>query len=54
VPAYVVMHDATMQLLATERPTRMSALELISGLGETKRARYGEDIIQVIQEYEQT
>jgi ATP-dependent DNA helicase RecQ len=53
VPAYVVMHDATMQILATERPTRMSALEQISGLGETKRARYGEDIIQVIQEFEQ-
>jgi ATP-dependent DNA helicase RecQ len=53
VPAYVVMHDATMQLLASERPTRMSALEQISGLGETKRARYGEDIIQVIQEFEQ-
>jgi ATP-dependent DNA helicase RecQ len=53
VPAYVVMHDATMQLLASVRPTRMSSLEQISGLGEAKRARYGDDIIQVIQEYEQ-
>jgi ATP-dependent DNA helicase RecQ len=52
VPAYVVMHDSTMQALASDKPTRMASLSEIPGLGETKCARYGEDIIRVIQEFE--
>jgi ATP-dependent DNA helicase RecQ len=51
VPAYVVMHDSTLQALALAKPDDEDELVGISGLGETKRARYGEDVIAVIREF---
>jgi ATP-dependent DNA helicase RecQ len=48
VPAYVVMHDATMQEIALTQPTRANELVGITGLGDTKRERYGNDIIATI------
>jgi DNA helicase II / ATP-dependent DNA helicase PcrA len=45
VPAYVVFTDATLQLIAEHRPTDESALRRISGVGPSKLAKYGEDVL---------
>jgi ATP-dependent DNA helicase RecQ len=45
VPAYVIFHDATLRQIAAERPAGLAGLSAISGVGETKLARYGEQIL---------
>jgi ATP-dependent DNA helicase RecQ len=50
VPAYVVFHDATLRQIATERPATLAALGTISGVGESKLARYGQQILDVLAE----
>jgi ATP-dependent DNA helicase RecQ len=45
VPAYVIFHDATLRQIAAARPADLAALSAISGVGETKLARYGEQIL---------
>lgn len=48
VPAYVVFHDATLRDIATRKPATMSDLASISGIGENKRAKYGEGVLEVV------
>ena len=42
VPAFVVFTDATLQLIAEQRPTSSAALLRISGVGPAKLERYGD------------
>ncbi len=48
VPAYVVLHDATLRELASCRPTTIGELAAVKGLGPAKLERYGNDILQVV------
>jgi len=48
VPAYVVLHDATLRELATAKPTSEGDLAAVKGFGPTKLERYGEDVLAVI------
>ena len=48
VPAYVVFHDATLRQIATQAPTTLAALGAISGIGESKLAKYGEQILEAL------
>ena len=48
VPAYVVFHDATLAELARACPQSMDALGRISGVGEKKRERYGEALLELL------
>ena len=48
VPAYVILHDATLYELSRIRPTTPSELAEIRGLGPTKVERYGAAILEVI------
>ncbi len=48
VPAYVIFHDSTLQAIAQEKPTSMSGLSRIAGLGERKLAQYGDQLLAVI------
>ena len=48
LPAYIVFTDATLRGIATARPTSLDGLSQISGVGETKLARYGEAVLQVV------
>jgi ATP-dependent DNA helicase RecQ len=48
VPAYTVMHDATLREIASRLPEDVAGLAGISGIGTTKLARYGDAIIEVI------
>jgi ATP-dependent DNA helicase RecQ len=50
VPAYVIFHDATLRQIATDAPATLNQLGTISGVGETKLARYGEQILAVLAE----
>ncbi|GAB4085688.1 DNA helicase RecQ [Myceligenerans cantabricum] len=48
VPAYVVFHDATLRAVATARPASLDELGGISGVGESKLARYGAGILEIV------
>src|SRR5690606_29995408 len=48
VPAYTVLHDATMREIARQLPDDERALGNISGMGTTKLARYGAAIIELV------
>jgi ATP-dependent DNA helicase RecQ len=48
VPAYVIFHDATLRQIATEAPTSLAQLGTVSGVGETKLARYGQQILDTL------
>jgi ATP-dependent DNA helicase RecQ len=50
VPAYVIFHDATLRQIATESPTSLADLGKVSGVGETKLARYGQQILDALSE----
>jgi ATP-dependent DNA helicase RecQ len=49
VPAYVIFHDATLRAIATELPATLSALSSLNGVGDTKLARYGQQILDTLQ-----
>jgi ATP-dependent DNA helicase RecQ len=48
VPAYVIFHDATLREIAVARPGSLAELAEVSGVGETKLAKYGEAILAVL------
>jgi ATP-dependent DNA helicase RecQ len=48
VPAFVVMHDASLEALCRARPVSLSALLAVSGFGERKVEMYGEQILDAI------
>jgi ATP-dependent DNA helicase RecQ len=48
VPAFVVLHDATLRELATAKPKSERDLAAVKGFGPAKLERYGEDVLAVI------
>ena len=48
VPAYVVLHDATLREIATRRPGSRADLAAISGFGATKLERYAEGVLAAL------
>jgi ATP-dependent DNA helicase RecQ len=48
VPAYVVLHDATIDGIAAARPQTPDALRDIPGIGDKKLERYGRDLIALV------
>lgn len=50
VPAYVVLHDAALREIARRRPTDRDALGRVHGIGPTKLARYGDDVLELVSE----
>ena len=51
VPAYIIFSDATLLELATYLPQNIFDLRKISGFGENKTARYGEQFLNAVQTY---
>jgi len=51
VPAYVIFHDATLRTIASERPLTRQALARIGGVGGAKLDRYGEEVLEVVEEF---
>ncbi|MGI9000519.1 MAG: DNA helicase RecQ [Pseudonocardia sp.] len=48
VPAYVIFHDATLREIATRSPQTLAELGTVSGVGETKLARYGQQVLDTL------
>jgi ATP-dependent DNA helicase RecQ len=51
VPAYVVLHDATVEALASLRPQSVEDLLAVPGLGPVKAGRYGPSLIALISDH---
>lgn len=51
VPPYVVFSDATLIEMATFLPQNLGEMLKISGVGDTKMEKYGEDFLQIIVDY---
>lgn len=50
VPAYVIFHDKTLQEMLQYRPQSTAEMLDISGVGQTKLDRYGEQFLEVIRQ----
>jgi RecQ family ATP-dependent DNA helicase len=48
IPAFVVLHDATLHALAATRPRSLSELAAVKGFGPTKLERYGDAVLEVV------
>jgi len=48
IPAYIVLSDKVLHLLSTSRPTSIEEFGNISGIGEFKKEKYGEDFVKLI------
>ena len=49
-PAYAVFSDRTLRELVEQRPECEDGLRQIYGLGDSKLARYGEDVLAVLRD----
>ena len=50
VPAYVIFHDATLRQIATAAPSTLQALGRVNGVGEAKLTRYGQQILDTLEQ----
>ena len=48
VPAFIVLHDATLGAIAAARPSTLVALRRIEGIGPAKLEMYGDEILAVL------
>jgi ATP-dependent DNA helicase RecQ len=48
LPAYVIFHDATLRQIAAQRPATLAELSGISGVGEAKLAKYGQQVLDTV------
>ena len=53
MPAYVVLHDTTLEEICSIRPSSIAELLNITGIGERKAELYGNEILAVLQRYRQ-
>ena len=48
VPAFVILHDSTLEHLCVARPQHLVALRQTPGIGDQKLERYGKEILEVL------
>ncbi|MGY3694797.1 ATP-dependent DNA helicase RecQ [Bradyrhizobium sp. USDA 3240] len=48
VPAYVVLHDSTIDGIAAMRPDTLDELRNIAGIGDKKLEHYGDELIRIV------
>ncbi len=48
VPAYVVLHDSTIDGIAAARPSTLNELRNIPGIGDKKLEHYGNDLLALV------
>ena len=51
VPAYIILHDTTLEELCRQRPTTLPALKQVPGIGERKADVYGAEILQALRNF---
>ncbi|MCU7722726.1 DNA helicase RecQ [Actinoplanes sp. KI2] len=54
VPAYVIFHDATLRAIAALRPTSLAQLGTVSGVGQSKLAKFGQQVLDTLAESDST
>jgi len=52
MPPYVVFHDSTLREMVAQRPVTERTLRLISGVGDSKLEKFGDDFLLVLREFE--
>jgi ATP-dependent DNA helicase RecQ len=50
VPAYVILHDSTLDELCRQMPSTIAELMEVQGIGEKKAERFGRAILGVIKD----
>jgi ATP-dependent DNA helicase RecQ len=50
VPPYVIFHDSTLLEMREQKPGSLTEMGRISGVGQGKLARYGDDFLKVIED----
>jgi ATP-dependent DNA helicase RecQ len=48
MPAYVIFHDATLRAIATLRPATLEQLGTVSGVGQNKLAKFGQQVLDTL------
>jgi ATP-dependent DNA helicase RecQ len=51
VPAYIILHDSTLEELCRRRPANFTALKQVPGIGEKKADVYGAEILQALRNF---
>jgi ATP-dependent DNA helicase RecQ len=54
VPAYVVLHDSTIDGIAAVRPATLNELRGIAGIGDKKLEHYGDELIALVKATERS
>ena len=49
VPPYVIFHDSTLMEILKHRPGSLAEMAQISGVGQAKLAKYGDEFLQVVE-----
>jgi ATP-dependent DNA helicase RecQ len=44
----VIFHDSTLKEVATTAPSSLAELGKVTGIGETKLARYGQQVLDAL------
>jgi ATP-dependent DNA helicase RecQ len=52
VAAFVVLHDTALDALCAAKPSTLQALRAVSGFGDKKVERYGQDILEATQRFQ--
>ena len=52
VPAYIVMHDSSLEELCRIRPRSLAALSKVTGFGERKIEAYGDQILSALADFD--
>jgi ATP-dependent DNA helicase RecQ len=51
VPAYIILHDSTLEELCRRRPKNFAELKQVAGIGEKKADVYGAEILQALRNF---
>jgi len=51
VPAYIILHDSTLEELCRRRPRHIAELKQVPGIGEKKADVYGVEILQALRNF---
>jgi len=51
VPAYIILHDSTLEELCRRRPANFAELKQVPGIGEKKADVYGAELLQALRNF---
>jgi len=53
IPAYKIFHDSVLKNMAKQRPKTKKKLLQISGVGNKKYDKYGEEVLKIVNKFTQ-